>query len=225
MTKIIELKNISKSYSTNNERINVLNDINVYFEDGKLYAIKGHSGSGKSTLVNIIGLIDQMDEGQYILNGKLINEFSDLNLSKLRMTSIGFIHQDFYLIPEMKAYENVMLPLILTKGENKKEKACNLLKKVGLENRLNHFPRELSGGEQQRVAIARALINEPKIILADEPTGNLDEKNEHQIFQLLKDISKNGRCVIVVSHSNEIDKYADKILILKNGTIGKNNEK
>lgn len=219
---IIKLTNIQKKYYTKLKEIEVLKNLNAEFYSGQLYAIMGHSGNGKSTLIHILGLIDEFDNGKYEIYDKNIKNLSDDELSNIRMKNIGFVFQEFNLIPTLKAFENVMLPMLINKGieaKDRKEKAIELLKKVGLEERINHFPKELSGGEQQRVAIARSLANNPNIILADEPTGNLDTKSEEDIFTLLKEFAEQGKCVIVVSHSNEIKKYADKVYVLENGKL------
>ena len=219
---IIRLEKVKKNYKTKTKIINVLNDITVQLYNGKFYAIMGHSGSGKSTLVNILGLIDNFDSGEYYLYDSNIDDFSEKKLSYLRMKNIGFIFQEINLIPTLKAYENVMLPMMINKSipsDKRKNMALDLLKVVGLEERVEHFPRELSGGEQQRVAIARALANNPKIIIADEPTGNLDEKNEKEIFETLKKLSDNGRCIIIVSHSENVKKYADEIFKISDGKL------
>lgn len=220
-TKII-LKNISKSYKKGKQSITVLNDVTVTFEVGKLYAIMGASGSGKTTLFNIIGLLDSNYTGSYTLFGNEVEHCNDKILSNLRMSNIGFVFQDFLLDPNLKAYENVMMPLYINRNisaSNRKKIAYNMLKQLNLENRIDHFPNELSGGEQQRVSISRALINDPTLILADEPTGNLDETMQKEIFKLLKELSKKNKCVIVVSHTSEIKKYADVIYNLSNGIL------
>lgn len=223
MKKIaISLKNVSKSYFNEKEKIEVLDNVTIDFEYGKFYAIIGHSGCGKSTLIKILGLLDNTDSGKYLINGEDVSKLNDDKSSEIRNDKIGFIFQEFNLDPYLRAYENVVVPMRvnpINKSIDKKERAIELLKNVGLENRINHFPRQLSGGEQQRVCIARAMANNPDIILADEPTGNLDEKNEKSIFDQLKVQSNEGKCVIVVSHSNEVKKYADKILEIKNGDI------
>ncbi len=222
MSKVIRLEQLSKSYHTKTEKLEVLKKISIAFEEGKFYAITGHSGSGKSTLINIIGLIDQFDDGFYYLYGKNVKDLTDKEMSQLRMKNIGFVFQEFYLNTTLKAYENVIVPMLINKQilkSERKKRAVKLLEMVGLKDRIEHFPKELSGGEQQRVAIARALANNPSIIIADEPTGNLDEKNEEQIFELLQKIAKEGKCVIVVSHSKEIKKYADVIYSLSNGEL------
>lgn len=220
--KYLKLENICKVYNSKTEKVIALNQINYQFEVGKFYAIMGHSGSGKSTLISILGLIDRPSSGKYYLNGEDVFKLDDYKLSKLRNKEIGFIFQNFYLDEHLKAYENVMIPMIINENipkDERKNRAITLLKKLNLEKRVNHFPKEMSGGEQQRVAIARALANEPNIILADEPTGNLDKKNEHMIFEELKNLSLAGKLVIVVSHSDEIKKYADIILELKDGEL------
>ena len=190
--KYLKLENICKVYNSKTEKVIALNQINYQFEVGKFYAIMGHSGSGKSTLISILGLIDRPSSGKYYLNGEDVFKLDDYKLSKLRNKEIGFIFQNFYLDEHLKAYENVMIPMIINENipkDERKNRAITLLKKLNLEKRVNHFPKEMSGGEQQRVAIARALANEPNIILADEPTGNLDKKNEHMIFEELKNLS------------------------------------
>lgn len=222
MTKIIELINLKKEYKTSKENLEVLKGINYSFEQGKLYAIKGHSGSGKTTLVRILGLMDGLTSGEYLLYNKTTKSLSDKESSYYRMKHIGFIFQEYNLNPYLKAYENVIVPMLINKKikpQNRLSKAENLLSDVGLFERKDHFPKELSGGEQQRVAIARALANNPDIIIADEPTGNLDKKNEKIIFKILKQMAESGKCVIVVSHSDEISSYADVNLLLEDGLL------
>ena len=223
----MELKNISKVYHTKKEKVEALKDFSYKFDDGKLIAIMGHSGSGKSTLIKIMGLMEKSDDGDIIINDKVVNELSEKELADIRMKNIGFVFQDYYLDIDLKAIDNVILPMIINDNISKsdrKKNAKELLEFVGLGDRINHYPRELPGGEQQRVAIARCLANDPSIILCDEPTGNLDEDNETIIFKMLKDLSKKGKCVVVVSHSNEIKKYADEVISLKGGKLVKNNE-
>lgn len=218
----MNLDNITKIYKTKNSEVKALNNITYKFEPGKFYAIMGHSGSGKSTLISILGLIENYTSGKYFLDKIDIANLNDTELSHIRMKKIGFIFQDYYLDENLKAYENVILPMTINSDIPSKErqtKAIQLLNKVGLNNRINHFPSELSGGEQQRVAIARSIANDPSIILADEPTGNLDKENEQLIFQELKKLSKEGKCIIAVSHSEEIKKYADIILTIESGNL------
>lgn len=219
---VIELNNVNKKYVLKNETITALDNINLSFEKGKFYAIMGHSGSGKSTLIKVIGLLDKIDSGIYKINGKETKELNSLEEALIRRDNIGLIFQDFFLDEHLKAYENVILPMLINDNipkDKRKEFALELLKIVDLSERVEHYPRELSGGEQQRVAIARALANNPTIILADEPTGNLDEDNEKLIFKILKILSKQGKCVIVVSHSNEIKEYADVIYNIRKGRL------
>lgn len=220
--EILKINNCSKTYKTKTKNIEVLKNINAKFNKNKFYLIIGHSGSGKTTLINILGLLDKFDGGKYTLYGNDILNLNDTQISDLRMNKIGFIFQNFCLNPNLTALENVMVPMLINKKiipKNRKDKAMELLKSVKLEKRITHFPKELSGGEQQRVAIARALANDPNIILADEPTGNLDEENEKIILSMLKELSQKGKCVIVVSHSLEAKKYADKIYKLNNGNL------
>ena len=218
---VVELKKKKKSYSLKNHEIPVLKNINVKFENGKFYAIMGHSGSGKSTLISIIDGIEPYTSGKVIINKKDLSDMNNKEKSFMRNNEIGIIFQDFFLDNYLTALENIVFPMTINdkykKSANKR--ALELLKKVELENRSNHFPKELSGGEKQRVAIARALANDPNIIIADEPTGNLDEENESKIFSVLKRLSQEGKCVIVVSHSNEILKYADVFYELKEGSL------
>jgi len=222
MEKVIELKGLIKNYDTLNEKLEVLKGIDYTFCKGKLYAIKGHSGSGKSTLIRILGLMDNPTDGEYYIYNKKTNNLSDEESSYYRLKHIGFVFQDYNLNAYLKAYENVMIPMIINKDILKSDReslADKLLKEVGLLDRREHFPGSLSGGEQQRVAIARALANNPSIIIADEPTGNLDKKNEKVIFELLKKLANEGKCVIVVSHSDEIKEYADVNLLLEEGVL------
>lgn len=223
----MKVENIEKVYQTEKEQVIALSDFSYEFCKGKFYAIMGHSGSGKSTLIKILGLMDNTTSGRYQINGNYVDSLNDEETSYLRMDNIGFVFQDYKLDANMRAYENVILPMLINKKIDKKERlnlALNLLSSVGLKDRVDHFPKALSGGEQQRVCIARALANNPDYILADEPTGNLDEENEKNILNILKGLSQNGKCVIVVSHSSEILKYADEVLTLKNGKLVKDNE-
>lgn len=224
----MKIINGTKVYKKGREIIYAVDNVSLNFEIGKFYGIKGKSGSGKSTLIHLLGLIDQLDSGKIIVNGEDTSKMNDSMLSKLRKNNIGFIFQSFYLNDNLKAYENVMLPLFLDDSLSYREryiKAVELLTMVGLEKRLNHYPKELSGGEQQRVAIARALANDPKYILADEPTGNLDSKNEKKIFNILYNLKKQGKCIIVISHDNILNRFADCIIEMQDGRVVKNYEK
>ena len=223
---MLKLNKISKSYSINkNDKISLLNDISLEISNNKFYGIVGHSGSGKSTLLNIIGLIDDFDSGKYFIDNKEVNYLSEDEKSSIRMKKFGFVFQSFYLNNRLTALENVMIPMYINKGIPKSERkkiAMNLLEKFGLGNRINHRPNQLSGGEQQRVAIARALANNPEVILADEPTGNLDKKNEEMIFNYFKKlVTEDKKTVVIVSHNEIINKYADIIYKLEDGKIYK----
>lgn len=221
---IIELKKCLKKYEKDGNIIIAVNKITRVFEAGKLYVIIGASGAGKSTLLQCIGLLDKFTDGNLYINNQNIKHLTTNELADIRKKHIGFIFQNYYLSPNLNALQNIMLPLYLNKNLNKDKRielSKDILKKVGLENRINHYPSELSGGEQQRVAIARALINNPDILLADEPTGNLDSKNEKVIMNILKKCSKDGKCVLVVSHSKVIQEYADELLIMKNGVLSR----
>ena len=224
MSIILKCDNLSKSYTKKNKQLNILNNISFAFETGKFYAIMGESGSGKSTLIQILGLLCNFDSGNLYIDNNNTEKLKDKEKALIRNKKIGFVFQSFYLNPLLKAFENVMLPLGVNcklSDKEKKNKALDVLKQVGLDDRANHFPFELSGGEQQRVAIARALVNDPCIILADEPTGSLDPKNAKIIFDILKDLAKQGKCIIVVSHSDDIKKYADEILYINNHSLTK----
>lgn len=219
---MMKLDNVCKEYKLGKENIKALKNVSVTFENNKFYAIMGRSGSGKSTLVHIIGLLDNPTSGTVYINGKDTSNLKEDEIQEIIGQNIGFVFQKFYLNNNLTALENVMLPSLINNNmsfDEKKKKAMQLLKLVGLENRVNHKPKELSGGEAQRVAIARSLINSPKIIIADEPTGNLDKESELVIFNLLKKISKRGKTVIVVSHNEIIKEYADKVYILDDGVL------
>lgn len=219
---MMKLDNVCKEYRLGKETIKALKNVSVTFENNKFYAIMGRSGSGKSTLVHIIGLLDNPTSGTVYINDKDTSNLKEDEIQEIIGQNIGFVFQKFYLNSNLTALENVMLPSLIIKNMSfaeKKKQALALLKLVGLENRVNHKPKELSGGEAQRVAIARSLINNPKIIIADEPTGNLDKESELVIFNLLKKISKQGKTVIVVSHNEIIKEYADKVYILDDGVL------
>lgn len=222
MNKILELKDGSKKYYAAENIINALNHINLEFELGNIYLISGHSGSGKSTLIHTIGLLDKLDSGSLVICDNEIKDLSEDVLARIRMTNIGFVFQNYFLNKDINALENVMMPMYINsmiKKDDIKERAKNLLKNVGLENRMFHFPSQLSGGEQQRVAIARALSNDPTIILADEPTGNLDKENERRIIDIFVELKKLNKCIVIVTHSEELKKYADVIYEMDNGNL------
>lgn len=210
---IINLENVWKVYGM----VRALRGVSLEVNKGELLIIMGPSGSGKSTLLHIIGLLDIPTKGKVIFNGKEAPRDGDKR-AELRSKFLGFVFQDFALIPYLTAFENIVLPAIFS-GERKEEKVYEISKKLGIEKRLNHFPSQLSGGEKQRVAIARALINDPKVILADEPTGNLDSKTGERIMKILRKLADEGRAVVVVTHNPEHEKFADKVLHLRDGKI------
>jgi len=216
---LVVLKNITKAYKTGKVNYQVLRGIDLEVKEGEFLAIMGVSGSGKSTLLNIIGLLDKPDSGIYIFDDQEVNKLSKKELAEIRNKKIGFVFQAFHLIPWSTAFENVLMPL-LYKGKIEKEdeeRAKKLLTRLGLEKRINAKPSELSGGEQQRVAIARALITKPKLLLADEPTGNLDSKSSQEVMNIFKELNEEGLTIIMVTHDPEIAKFAQKIKIIKDG--------
>lgn len=216
---MIELSNIVKSYEMGSHTIKALNGVSLTIEDGDFVAIMGPSGSGKSTLTHILGLLDVPNSGSYKLNGKEVSTLSEDELAVFRREEIGFIFQQFNLLPRMSAQENVALPLLYSERKITYDFAHDLLKKVHLDTRSHHRPNELSGGQQQRVAIARALINKPQIIFADEPTGNLDSQSEKEIMGILKDLNAQGITVIIVTHEEEIGNQAKRLIRLRDGVI------
>jgi putative ABC transport system ATP-binding protein len=218
---IIELVDIRKSYFIGKNELPVLKGISTRVLKNEYVALMGPSGSGKSTLMNILGCLDTPTSGRYILNGKDVSIMSDDELAGIRNKEIGFVFQQFNLLPRLSALENVALPLVYGgfKRKERRERAEAVLTKVGLEDRMHHKPNELSGGQCQRVAIARALINDPSIILADEPTGNLDSKTSHEIMDILGKIHADGNTVILVTHEDDISRFAHRIIRLKDGQI------
>jgi len=217
--EIVRLKDIKKIYKSENEEVEALKGVSLTINKGEMVAVMGPSGSGKSTLLHIIGLIDTPTEGSIEIDNK---DVSKLNLSKFRNEYIGFVFQLSYLLPEFTALENVMMPLLISKKEKPKEKAINILKKLGLEHRVNHKPSQLSGGEQQRVAIARAIVNNPKILVADEPTGNLDSENTKIVMEIFKNLNKEkNTTIIIATHDIEVAKNCDRIIYIKDGKIFK----
>ncbi len=220
---MIKLREITKTYRMGEIELNALDCVSVNIAHGEFVAVVGPSGSGKSTLMNIIGCLDLADKGEYRLNGRLIGDYSERQLSEIRNKEIGFIFQQFNLLSKLTAYENVELPLIyqgLSLAE-RKERTKDSLAKVGLSDRISHRPTELSGGQQQRVAIARALSTHPTLILADEPTGNLDSRAGKDIMSLLIELNNDGKSVILITHDSDIAALASRRIYLKDGRIEK----
>lgn len=218
---LIEIQEIARQYTIGTETIHALKSVSLNINKGEFVALMGPSGSGKSTLMNILGCLDTPNHGAYILNGIHVSEMSDDELAEVRNKEIGFVFQTFNLLPKSTALENVALPLIYAgiKQSLREEKATQALNSVGLGNRIDHRPNELSGGQRQRVAVARALINNPSIILADEPTGNLDTKTSIEIMGLLEEIHSKGNTIILVTHEEDIAQHAHRIVRMRDGLI------
>jgi putative ABC transport system ATP-binding protein len=217
---MIEMSKVSKTYArAGNSAVHALREISLSIADRDFVAIRGASGSGKSTLLNIIGCLDVPTSGSYLLANEDVSHHSDRALSRARAEKIGFIFQSFNLLPATTARENVELPMIYARGRVNRRKALELLERVGLQDRANHFAGELSGGQQQRVAIARALINDPPLILADEPTGNLDSAASLEVMEILTKLHKEARTIVLVTHDDKIARYSEREVCLHDGTI------
>lgn len=218
---IITVDKINKTYKNGSLELQVLKNISFKVEKGEFLAIMGSSGSGKSTMMNILGCLDNQYTGKYILDGIDISQSTQNELSEIRNKKIGFIFQSFNLLPRLNALENVELPLVYSSipKDERHRRANELLEMVGLKDRIHHKPNELSGGQRQRVAIARALVNNPSIILADEPTGNLDSKSEHEIIEILQNLNKSGKTIVIVTHEPNIGEIAQRKIIFKDGEI------
>ncbi|MCO4480520.1 ABC transporter, ATP-binding protein [Streptococcus infantarius subsp. infantarius] len=218
---LIQLSNVVKSYSNGDQELNVLKGIDLTVYEGEFVAIMGPSGSGKSTLMNIIGLLDKPTSGDYSLNGTQVEELKEKQLAKVRNQEIGFVFQQFFLLSKLSALQNVELPLVYAgvNSSKRRQLAKQFLEKVELSERMKHLPSELSGGQKQRVAIARALVNNPSIILADEPTGALDTKTSDQIMQLLTELNREGKTIVMVTHEPEIADFAKRKIVIRDGEI------
>ena len=218
---LIEMNSICKSYRNIGFETRVLEDVTLHIREGEYVSLMGPSGAGKSTLMAIMGCLSQPTSGEYILDGEEVGTLNDRKLSRVRNEKIGFVFQAFHLLPGVTALENVILPLVYAKRppSNIKERARELLAKVGMEHRLHHTPGQLSGGEQQRVTIARSLINDPRIILADEPTGNLDSKNGRETMKTFDNLIKEGKTIVLITHDLEVAKHAGRIVSIRDGQI------
>jgi len=216
---VIELQKVSKIFDTGFNQVHALSEVNLQLSQGEFVAIKGPSGSGKSTMMNIIGLLDRPTQGKYILANNDVSTMNDKTRSKIRGKVFGFVFQSYNLIPRLSAVRQVEMPLIYRKEKDRRKKSIIALSKIGLGERIFHSPVELSGGEQQRVSIARALVGEPKIILADEPTGALDTKTGEEIIGIFKNLSEEGITVIIITHDNSVARNATRIIEMKDGMV------
>lgn len=218
---LVDVRNVYKIYNPGENQVNALDGVSLTIDEGEFVAIIGQSGSGKSTLMNMLGLLDVPTSGEYYINGKLVDDLTDDEMSEIRNKQIGFIFQGFNLISSLNALENVELPLVyrgMPKSE-RREISIAALKKVGLDKRMHHLPAALSGGQQQRVAVARAIAAAPPVILADEPTGNLDTRSTKDVMQILHNLKDEGRTVIVITHDNEIAEQAERVIRIRDGKV------
>ena len=221
MMHLIDVRDVYKIYNPGENQVNALDGVSITIDEGEFVAIIGQSGSGKSTLMNMLGLLDTPTSGEYYINGTLLDDLTDDQMSEIRNKQIGFIFQGFNLIASLNAIENVELPLVyrgIPKAE-RREISEAALKKVGLEKRMHHLPAALSGGQQQRVAVARAIAAAPPVILADEPTGNLDTRSTKDVMQILHNLKDEGRTVIVITHDNEIAEQAERVIRIRDGRV------
>lgn len=218
---MLEVRDLVKIYKTGDVELTALKNINLKIEKGEFTAIMGASGSGKSTLMNILGCLDKMNSGKYILNGKDISILSGNELAYIRNKEIGFVFQSFNLIPRISLLENVQLPMMYAgiPAKERKEKALYALEKVGLSDRVKHLPNEISGGQKQRAAIARAIVNSPAVLMADEPTGNLDSKSSEDIMKIFQDLNNEGATILMVTHENDIADHTNRIVRFRDGEI------
>lgn len=218
---VIQLKSLSKVYQTGELRVEALKSVSLQVQENEFVAVMGSSGSGKSTMMNILGCLDKPSGGEYWLNGRNVAALADDELASIRNLDIGFVFQTFHLLPRLSALQNVALPLRYADVDRAEAaaRARVMLEQVGLGDRVNHLPHELSGGQRQRVAVARALINKPKIILADEPTGNLDSKTSLEIMSLLQELHHQGQTIVLITHEAEIAEFAQRLLIMRDGEL------
>lgn len=218
---MIKISELQKFYRTEEVETVALNNLSIHVKEGEFVAVMGPSGCGKSTLLNIVGLLDDLDNGSYLFNNIEVAKFNERKRSDLRKHNIGFVFQSFNLIDELTVFENVELPLIYTKvpAAERRKRVEEVLEKVQIMHRRNHFPQQLSGGQQQRVAVARAVVNNPKLILADEPTGNLDSNNGNEVMQLLTELNEQGTTIVMVTHSEHDARYADRIIRMLDGQV------
>jgi len=216
---MIHLENIVKIYTIGDTQVNALDNINLDIEAGEMVSIMGPSGSGKSTMMNLLGCLDRPNEGRYELDGIDVSRMSDDELASVRNKKIGFVFQSYNLLPRLNAQMNVELPLIYNGTSNRHKRAMEAMEAVGIAKRAHHKPSEMSGGEQQRVAIARALVNDPALILADEPTGNLDSKTSHSIMEFLQELNKKSITIVIVTHEEDIAGYTKRTIYLRDGNI------
>ena len=219
MNDLIQLNGVTKRYQRGSETINAVKDVSFSIAEGDFVALVGPSGSGKTTLLNLIGCVDKPDSGTVRIDGEETSSLNEAGLTRIRARKIGFVFQQFFLLPTLTALENVQLPAVFQRNGDCAERAGELLDRVGLGNRLHHLPHQLSGGEMQRVAIARALINKPKILLADEPTGNLDSHNAEGILKIFRELNASGLTVLIVTHNTELTREAGRVVSLRDGHV------
>jgi len=222
---IIQTKNLNKIFSTDEIKTTAINDLSIDIKEGEFVSIMGPSGCGKSTLMNILGMIDSPSSGEFLFNGKEVGSLSESKRADIRKNNLGFVFQSFNLIDELSVFENVELPLmyINVPKKERKERTENILEGMNMMHRRNHYPQQLSGGQQQRVAVARAVVNNPKLILADEPTGNLDSANGNDVMKILSDLNANGTTILMVTHSQSCAEFGNRIIRLLDGKfIGEN---